>query len=92
MSAHPPPGSKTELYRFAGVGMQFAASIAVFALGGHWLDGRLGSGPWLLITGVFLGFGLGLVSLIAKTTPKEHRRKRTPPVPPDDVPPSKDPR
>ena len=49
--------------------------IGVFALGGHWLDGRLGSDPWLLILGVFVGFALGLVSLVSKLSPHGGARK-----------------
>lgn len=52
--------------RYAGLGLQFAATIALFALGGWWLDGWLGSSPWLLILGVFTGFMGGLISLVKK--------------------------
>ena len=69
MPARHQTGEKTELYRFAGVGLQFAATIGVFALLGYWVDGLVGTGPWLLLVGVFLGFGLGLVSLIFKFQP-----------------------
>ena len=68
-------GGDTDLSRYAGVGMQFAATIGVFAFGGHWLDGRLGSDPWLLILGVFVGFALGLVSLHSKLSPSGGARK-----------------
>jgi F0F1-type ATP synthase assembly protein I len=46
--------------------MQFSAVIGVFAWAGWWLDGKLGSAPWLLIVGVFLGFLGGLISLVSK--------------------------
>ena len=36
--------------------MTFGLSIAVFALLGWWLDGWLGTSPWLLIALVFVGF------------------------------------
>jgi ATP synthase protein I len=52
--------------RYAGVGFQFGAAIILFALGGWWLDKRLGTTPWFLILGVFLGFGGGLYSLVKK--------------------------
>ena len=52
--------------RYAGVGFQFGAAIIVFALGGWWLDTRLGTKPWLLILGVALGFAGGLISLLKK--------------------------
>ena len=62
-----------DLYRNAGVGVQFAATIGVFAWGGSWLDGRLQTRPWFLIVGVFVGFGSGLASLIYKLSPKPRR-------------------
>jgi len=52
------------LGRFAGVGVQFGAVISLFALAGHWVDGRIGSSPWGLILGVMLGFLGGTVSLL----------------------------
>jgi F0F1-type ATP synthase assembly protein I len=55
-----------DLARFSGLGVQFAATVGVFAFAGHWLDGRVGSSPAFLIVGVFVGFGLGLYSLIQK--------------------------
>ena len=44
---------------FAGVGMQFAITIVLFALLGVWLDKRLGTSPWLVILMVFGGAALG---------------------------------
>lgn len=67
-------GTQTELYRYASVGLQFAATIGVFAFLGYWADGKLGTDPWLLIVGVFLGFALGLVSLISKLSPRNGHR------------------
>jgi len=40
---------------FAGVGMQLGATLALSALLGYWLDGKLGTLPWLTIVFVFLG-------------------------------------
>lgn len=48
---------------FAGVGMQFAITIVLFALLGIWLDKRLGTSPWMVILGVFGGGGLGFWSM-----------------------------
>lgn len=58
---------------FAGAGLHFAATIGLFAFLGHWLDNRLGSGPWLLIAGVFAGAALAFYSLyrrVIKPTPE----------------------
>jgi ATP synthase protein I len=58
---------------FAGVGMQFAATIVVGALAGIWLDKRFGTSPWLLILMVFGGAGTGFWSMyrrLASSTKK----------------------
>lgn len=46
-----------------GVGLAFAASILFFLFVGMWLDRRLGTEPWLLIAGVFVGGGAGFWSM-----------------------------
>jgi len=55
---------------FAGVGLQFAITLVVFSLAGIWLDGRLGSSPWLTIALVFLGAGLGFWSMYRRVVRK----------------------
>jgi F0F1-type ATP synthase assembly protein I len=67
--------TQTELYRFAGLGMQFAATLAVFGLLGYWLDGKLGTSPWLLLGGIFVGFAIGLFALV-KAVPSARSRRR----------------
>jgi ATP synthase protein I len=47
---------------FAGAGVQFVVSILLFLYIGKWLDARLGTSPWLLMLGVFLGAGAGFYS------------------------------
>ncbi|MDA7650823.1 AtpZ/AtpI family protein [bacterium] len=59
-------GEQREVGKAAGAGIQFGLTICVFALAGLWLDGRLGTDPWLLVTGVLLSFFGGTVSLIKK--------------------------
>ena len=51
---------------FAGVGIQFAVSILLFLYVGQWLDRKLGTAPWLLIIGVFLGAGASFYSMYRK--------------------------
>lgn len=58
-----------------GVGLQFAASILLFLLVGHWLDGRLGTRPWLLIAGALLGGGAGFYSLYRQLVVLPRRRR-----------------
>jgi ATP synthase protein I len=66
-----PPGERganegTSITQFAGVGLQFALSILVFLYVGQWLDKKLGTGPWLLLVGVFLGAGASFYSMYRK--------------------------
>jgi F0F1-type ATP synthase assembly protein I len=60
------------------VGLQFAASILVFLFLGKWLDGKLGTAPWLMVIGVFLGAAGGFYSmylkLLAPKRPPDERR------------------
>jgi F0F1-type ATP synthase assembly protein I len=53
-----------EAGRYAGLGLQFALTIGLFAFAGYWLDGRLGSSPLLLLVGIFLGATAGFVYLV----------------------------
>ena len=39
----------------AGAGIQFAVTAALCTAAGWWLDGRLGSSPWLLMAGGIVG-------------------------------------
>ena len=74
--ANRPPGARPRLSsgsEYAGAGMHFAATIGLFAYLGYWLDKRLGSGPWLILIGVFAGAGLAFFSL--------YRRVIKPPPP-----------
>jgi ATP synthase protein I len=66
-----PPGGKDagggpSVAEFAGVGLQFAVSILVFVFAGQWLDRKLGTAPWLLMLGVFLGAGASFYSMYRK--------------------------
>ena len=58
---------------FAGVGMQFAVSIVLFALAGIWLDKRLGTWPWLVIVFVLGGSTLSFWSMYRRVTRKKNR-------------------
>jgi len=50
--------------RFAGLGVQLAASILLFVFAGQWLDRRLGTEGLFTILGAFLGFGGTMWSLV----------------------------
>ena len=64
----------------AGLGMQFVVAILLFLFLGKWLDERLGTTPWLLIAGVFVGAGASFYSiyrrLMADQQREDEARKR----------------
>lgn len=49
---------------FLGMGMQLAIGVVVFFFLGYWLDGKLGTSPWLSIGGAFVGAAGGLIKFI----------------------------
>lgn len=83
MPSRTPARGPSDLNRYAGVGVQFAGTIGVFAYAGYWADGKLGSSPWLMIVGVFLGFGGGLTSLVHKISPSTRPSDAAPVSPPE---------
>lgn len=48
---------------FAGSGIQLVVSILLFVYAGRWLDGKLGTSPWLLVLGAFVGAFAGFYSM-----------------------------
>ena len=52
--------------QFAGIGIQFAVSIVVFAFAGIWLDRWLGTSPVFVLVMVLGGAGLGFWSMVRK--------------------------
>jgi F0F1-type ATP synthase assembly protein I len=52
--------------QFAGVGIQFAVTIVVFAFAGIYLDRWLGTSPWFVILMVFGGAALGFWSMVRR--------------------------
>lgn len=59
--------------QFAGGGLQFALSILLFLYLGRWLDGKLGTSPWLLIVGVMIGAAAGFYSFYRKVMDAQRR-------------------
>ena len=44
---------------FSEIGITLLVTTLIGALGGHWLDGQLGTNPVFAILGFFAGAGLG---------------------------------
>ncbi|MBA3672381.1 MAG: AtpZ/AtpI family protein [Gemmatimonadaceae bacterium] len=58
-SGVPPKKSLSTGAEFAGVGLQLGAIFALSAWLGYWLDGKLGTLPWLTVICVLLGASAG---------------------------------
>jgi F0F1-type ATP synthase assembly protein I len=78
-------GGGPSVAEFAGVGLQFAVSILVFVYAGQWLDRKLGTAPWMLMLGVFLGAGASFYSMYRKLTAAQRREDAARNAPRDKV-------
>ncbi len=54
---------------YLNLGWTFAITLAAGVLGGWWLDGKLGTRPWLLLAGALLGIVSGFVSFFRVVLP-----------------------
>jgi len=49
---------------FSEIGLSLLVTTLVGALGGHWVDGQMGTNPVFVIIGFFVGAGSGTVLII----------------------------
>lgn len=74
--------------RVSSVGIEMAVATAIGWGIGTWLDGRLGTTPWLMVAFLLLGIAAGFKGLLR--TAKEIQRQATPPessaTPPESKP------
>jgi ATP synthase protein I len=61
--------------RYAGLGVQLAASVLLFLWIGQWADRKLGTGGLLTILAVFLGFGGTMYWLVRSLNRKDDGQK-----------------
>jgi F0F1-type ATP synthase assembly protein I len=71
-----------DLGRYAGLGFQFAGVLLAFGALGWWLDSLLGTGPWLLIVGIFLGAACAFIALLRAVPAARPRSPIEPTEPP----------
>jgi F0F1-type ATP synthase assembly protein I len=57
-----------KMWRIAGttgaVGIEIAAAIAIGYFGGHYLDKKLGTEPWIMYAGILAGIGASVKALV----------------------------
>jgi ATP synthase protein I len=73
-----------ELGRYSALGLEMALSVVIGLAIGYYLDKWLGTGPWLTVVWIALGFAAGVRSLYRaavqseKDLEKNEERKRKP--------------
>jgi ATP synthase protein I len=73
--------------RFASAGLELALAIVVGYFGGRFLDGWLGTAPYLSYTGLILGVVAGFRNLFLLARGAQRQAERTSDDPPNDVSP-----
>lgn len=67
-------------YRKAGpylnLGIEFAASFILCLFAGKWLDGKLGTAPYLMLAGLALGITVGFLNLYRTAMRLQEREKQ----------------
>ena len=58
--------AKAAATEFASLGIAMGLAITLLAIGGNWLDGRLGTAPLFVLLGVFAGFAGGCYSMYGR--------------------------
>ena len=83
VSLGPRGGRRLNALTFLSVGIELALSTVIGLLGGRWIDGKLGTSPWLMLLGLVLGVTAGFRSLIR--TARRAREETEPPPSRDDA-------
>jgi ATP synthase protein I len=67
--------SYREVAPYLGLGLQLAVTILIFLFIGRWVDGKLGTAPWFMVIGAFLGGTAGMYSFIRTVIRLEKKDK-----------------
>lgn len=69
-----------QAYRKAGpylsLGIEFIAAILLCLFAGRWLDGKLGTAPFLMLFGAFFGMAVGFYNLYRTSIRLQERDRR----------------
>lgn len=64
-----------DLSSIGGIGFTLVAYVLVFTAIGYGLDRLVGTEPWLMVVGVFVGAVLGFVTMIRTLTEADRRAR-----------------
>ena len=53
--------------RYSGVGLELAGATAGLAFLGYWIDGKYGTAPWGILSGVLIGIVGGLYNMVKES-------------------------
>lgn len=48
---------------FSEIGLMILVTTLAGALGGHWIDGQLGTSPIFIVVGLLVGLGIGAIGV-----------------------------
>ena len=68
-------GTMRELARYSHLGITFAATILICLFGGQYLDGKLGTEPYLMLFGALFGSVAGFYYIIKELVIKQNREE-----------------
>ncbi len=58
------PFSKQDHVEITTLGLEFAVAVGLGTWAGYFVDGKLGTAPWMLVAGAFAGFALGFYTIL----------------------------
>jgi hypothetical protein len=62
------PGAwESPVWRYAGLGVELAASVAVCVALGWWVDHRFATAPWGVLAGALIGLSAGMYNLVRRS-------------------------
>lgn len=63
------------IFTYSSIGIQLAATVTLFILGGYWLDTHMNRSPVFTSIGAFLGMAIGFYHLIQQLRDIERLEK-----------------
>jgi hypothetical protein len=69
------PGQAAAASKYLGIGLTMALATGLFTFGGMWVDGRLGTEPWLTLAGAFVGASAGFYYMYHHLVIEPRRRQ-----------------
>ena len=61
--------------QLVGLGIELVAPLLAGLFGGRWLDGRLGTRPWLVLVGAVTGAVAGMWNFYRRVVPPGNSRR-----------------